>query len=191
MIPLFCGLRPARGGRKVAPYLGKGFLVIGDGLAHLFDAGRDAPWAQWKAGLKKFIQSWVVNTLSVLVAVYLVKGIRCETTLDLLVASLLLGILNTFLRPILIFFALPLVLVTLGLFMLAINAVVLYFVGYLLKPHFYAVDFSSAFWGALVISLVGMVLNSLTGTGSSRIRIERGKGNRDSGKDGDGPVIDV
>jgi putative membrane protein len=52
----------------------------------------------------------------VLVAVYLVKGIRHDQPLDLCVASLLLGILNTFLRPILVFFALPLVLITLGLY---------------------------------------------------------------------------
>jgi hypothetical protein len=64
---------------------------------------------------------------------------------------------------------------------------VLYFVGYLLKPHFYVVDFASAFWGALVISLMGMVLNSLIGGGKARIRIEGGSPPRNSGKGDDGP----
>jgi putative membrane protein len=143
-----------------------------------------------RPGLKRFLQSWLINTLAVLVAVYIVKGIRYEKPLDLCVASLLLGILNTFLRPILVIFALPLVLVTLGLFLLAINALVLYFVGFLLRPHFYVVDFASAFWGALIISLVSLLLNSLIG-GGPRVRIERGGRRGDSGKDDDGPAIDV
>ena len=141
--------------------------------------------------MKKFIQSWLINTLAVLVAVYIVKGIKFEKPLDLFVASLVLGILNAILRPILMFLALPLLLVTLGLFMLAINALVLYFVGYLLRPHFYVTDFMSAFWGALIISLVGMVLNGLTGVGGSRIKVETRRRPPDGGPGGDGPVIDV
>src|SRR6266478_2747231 len=107
-------------------------------------------------GLKKFIQSWLINTLAVLVAAYNVKGIHYQKPLDLLVASLLLGILNAVLRPILWFLALPLLVLTLGLFMLVINAVLLYFVGYVLRPLFYVDDFSSAFWGALIIFIVSL-----------------------------------
>ncbi len=51
-------------------------------------------------------------------------------------------------------------------------------------------DFWSAFWGALVISLVGLVLNTVTGTGDSRIEFRRSNA-KSNGKDGDGPVIDV
>jgi len=140
--------------------------------------------------LKKFIQSWLINTLAVLVAVYIVKGIHYQKPLDLCVASLLLGILNACLRPVLMVLALPLVVFTLGLFMLVINALLLYFVGFLLRPHFYVDDFWSAFWGALIISLVSLVLNTLTGTGTSRIRFQR-RPPKDSGNDGGGPVIDV
>src|SRR6266567_4431850 len=99
--------------------------------------------------VKKFIQSWLINTLAVLVAVYVVKGIHYEQPLDLFVASLLLGILNAVLRPILLILALPLLLFTLGLFMLVINALLLYFVGFVLHPHFYVDSFGAAFWGAL------------------------------------------
>src|SRR6266700_3887830 len=123
--------------------------------------------------LKKFIQSWLINTLAVLIAVYLVKGIHYEKPLDLVVASLLLGILNAVLRPVLMFLALPLLLFTLGLFTLVINALLLYFVGYVLRPHFYVDGFWSAFWGALIISIVGLILNSMTGTGESRFRVQR------------------
>ena len=141
--------------------------------------------------MKRFIQSWFINTLAVLVAVYLVKGIRYDKPLDLLVASLLLGILNAVLRPILLFLALPLLIVTLGLFTLVINALLLYFVGYVLRPHFYVDDFWSAFWGALIISFVSMVLNTWTGTGSSRFRFVRRRRPPGSDRNGGGPVIDI
>ena len=63
--------------------------------------------------VKKFIQSWLINTLAVLVAVYVVKGIHYEKPLDLVVASLLLGIFNAVLRPLLMFLALPLLILAL------------------------------------------------------------------------------
>jgi putative membrane protein len=137
--------------------------------------------------LKKFIQSWVINTLSVLVAVYLVSGIHYSKPLDLVVASLLLGILNSIFRPLKILLAI----VTLGILTLVTNALLLYFVGFLLKPHFYVDDFSSAFWGALIISIMGIILNALTG--NTTVRVQKGGGsNRGTGPgSGGGPVIDV
>ena len=144
--------------------------------------------------MKKFFQAWVINTLAVLLAAYIVKGVHYEKPLDLLAASLLLGILNTVLRPILTLLALPLLIFTLGLFYLVINALLLYFVGYLLKPHFYVDGFWSAFWGALIISIVSLILNTLTGTGDSRIKVERHRrppSGPKSGPGSSGPVIDV
>ena len=140
--------------------------------------------------MKKFIQSWFINTLAVLVAVYLVKGIHYEKPLDLLMASLLLGILNAVLRPFLMFLTWPLLILTLGLFTLVINAVLLFFVGYILRPHFFVDDFWSALLGAVVISVVSMILNVLTGTGKARVHFERRNSKGDSDSNG-GPVIDV
>jgi len=144
--------------------------------------------------LKKFLQSWAINTLAVgLAGLILHNHIHYQKPVYLLAASLLLGILNSVLKPIIMFFALPLLLLTLGLFMFVINALLLYFVGFLLKPYFSVDTFGSAFLGALIISVVAVVLNSMTGTGNSRVRIHRG--NRrppgDSGPGGNGPVIDV
>jgi putative membrane protein len=141
--------------------------------------------------VKKFLQSWLINTLAVLTAVYLVKGIHYETLLDLVVASLVLGIINAVFRPFLLFLALPLLIFTLGLFTLVINALVLYFVGNLLSPHFRVDHFSSAFWGALVCSIVSVVLNTITGSGKARIRVERHRPPPAKGPGGAGPVIDV
>jgi len=140
--------------------------------------------------VKRFIQSWLINTLAVLVAAYLVPGIHYQRPLDLCVASLLLGILNSVLRPILMVLALPLLLFTLGLFLFVINALVLYFVAGLLRPHFYVDSFWAAFLGALIISFVSLILNSVTGTGASRVRIERHRRPPPSGR-GSGPVIDI
>jgi len=141
------------------------------------------------AALKTFLQRWLINAVAVMVAANLIKGIEYQTLSGLLVASLLLGIFNALLRPLLVLLSLPLVIFTLGLFTLFINALLLYFVGSLVKS-FVVADFWAAFWGALIISVVSLILNSLTGTGGSRIEVQRGK--RRSGRgDGDGPVIDV
>src|SRR5262249_39566563 len=123
--------------------------------------------------------------------VAIVPGIHYEKTLDLLIAALLLGILNAFLRPVLLLLALPLLIFTLGLFILVINALLLYFVGFLMRPHFYVDSFWSAFWGGVIISVVSLVLNTLTSSGESRMEFRRGRRPPGSGPDGGGPVIDV
>ena len=71
----------------------------------------------------RFLQSWAINTLAVLIAAMILHGhIRYGNSGDLIIASLLLGILNAFVRPILMLLALPLLIFTLGLFTLVINA---------------------------------------------------------------------
>jgi putative membrane protein len=168
-------------------------LVFGAELSHLFKARliRHGIRQGSGCGVKKFIQSWVINTLAVLVAVYTVKGIHYEKPLDLLVASLLLGILNTVLRPILLVLTFPILIVTLGLFRFVINGFLLYFVSYVLRPYFFVNGFWDAFWGALIISIISAILNLLTGTGSTRVRFQRHRSPPGSGRGGDGPVIDV
>jgi putative membrane protein len=139
--------------------------------------------------VKKFLQSWLINTLAVLVAVSLLHGIHYQKPVDLFAASLVLGILNAVLRPLLFFLTLPLLIFSLGLFTLVINALLLYFVGLLLRPHFYVDGFWDAFWGALIISVVGLILHAVTGTGKARVRFEHQR--RPPDKNDGGPVIDV
>ncbi len=141
--------------------------------------------------VKKFVLNWIINTLAVLVAVYIVPGIHYQKPLDLLVASLLLGIFNAVLRPILMILALPLLIFTLGLFTLVINALLLYFVAGLMQPHFYVDTFGSAFWGALIISLVALILHVLTSTGNTRVQFRHQRRPRNPGPDDGGPVIDI
>jgi len=143
--------------------------------------------------LLRFLQSWVINTFAVLIAAIILHGhIRYENSGDLIIASLLLGILNAFVRPILMLLALPLLIFTLGLFTFVINALLLYFVGVLMGPYFQVDSFGFAFLGALIISVVSIALNILTGAGGARVSIHRRpRPPRGPHDDGHGPVIDV
>ena len=142
--------------------------------------------------LLHFLRSWLINTLAVALAVLTLRGhIHCESNGILVLAALLLGILNAFVRPILMLVALPLLIFTLGLFTLVINALLLYFVGFLLKPNFYVDSFGYAFLGALIISIVSIALNVLTGGGRISIQRQRPPPPKNSGDDDDKPVIDV
>ncbi len=150
------------------------------------------------ARLLRFLQSWGINTFAVMVAVGLVHGhITCQSPVDLIIASLLLGILNAFVKPVLMLLALPLVIFSLGLFTFVINALMLYGVGWLMGPpffktaHFQVDSFGFAFLGALIISVVSMVLNVLTGGTRVSVRRRRPPPPGKSGDDDDKPVIDV
>ena len=150
-------------------------------------------WATEMPGkLKIFLQRWIISTVAVLIATYVVPGFSYPKWYDLLVATLILGLLNTFVRPVLLLLSLPLLIFTLGLFTLVINALLLLLVDSLMGDRFEIRSFWSAFFGALVISIVSLLLNSLTGTGDARISYRRGKppGKRDDDDRG-GPVIDV
>jgi len=143
--------------------------------------------------IKRFLQGWAINTLAVLVAAALLPGIDWVKWQDLLLASLLLGVLNAFVRPLLMLVALPLLIFTLGLFMLVINALLLLLVGQIVHG-FTVKTFWWAVLGSIIISLVSLVLNTVTGTGGSRIHVQRGSGQSRPPKrddDGDGPIIDV
>lgn len=146
-----------------------------------------------KPGLKKFIQSWLINTLAVLVTVLILRPhIHYAETADLFVASLLLGILNTFFRPIMLLLALPLLIFTLGLFTIVINAGLLYLVHWIMGPHFEVDGFGWAMLGSLIISVISLPLNILTGTGGSRVSFRRQpRPPGDRGNSDGGPVIDV
>lgn len=145
------------------------------------------------APLKLFLQRWLINTIAVLVAANVIPGIAHDTMGALLVASLMLGVLNALLRPLLLLLSLPLVVFTLGLFTLVINALLLMLVGQLVKS-FHVETFWAAFWGGLIVSLVSLVLNTFTGTGEKRIVLSTRGPRPRNGQDprgGGGPVIDV
>jgi putative membrane protein len=171
----------------------KSRLVFPAGVEQLAPAVLDRLMQPGSKKLLRFVQSWIINTVAVLVAAIILHNhITYDGKLEnLLIASLLLGILNAFVRPVLMLIALPLLIFTLGLFTLVINAVLLYFVGYLMKPSFSVDSFRYAFLGALIISVMSVALNALTG--NARVSVQR-RGPPNPPKNpggGNGPVIDV
>jgi len=100
----------------------------------------------------------VFHWLILVVALYLITlmpllGITYQEPKDLFWAAFALIIMNTIIRPILILFTLPLVLLSLGLFLLIINAIILYMLPHFVRG-FHVPGFTSAFFGALLISLI-------------------------------------
>lgn len=140
--------------------------------------------------MKSFLLRWLITTLAVQVASQIVPGITW-TWLGLIIATLVLGLLNAVVRPVLIFFTLPLVVLSLGLFIFVINALLLWAVGQYLKD-FHVATFWDALWGSVIISIVTMALNFLTGANKSRTKVRRAKRPRQPrSNDGAGPTIDV
>ncbi len=138
----------------------------------------------------RFLGNWAINTLAVAVAVIILRNhISYGNQIgNLLLASLVLGILNAFVRPILMLIALPLLIFTLGLFTLVINALLLCMISVLL-PFFHVDTFGYAFAGAAIISIISMALNALTG--NARIIVQRRPPPPRKSDDDNGPVIDV
>jgi len=98
---------------------------------------------------------WLILTLAVWVAANLVPGIAYDHWRNLLVAALVLGILNAFVKPILLLISLPLIVFTFGLFLVLINALLLQATAWL-APGLHIASFWSALGGSLVISIVSL-----------------------------------
>lgn len=112
------------------------------------------------ANLTGFFIQWGITALSLWVASLVFNGIRFSGTSSLIVSALLLGFANAVLRPLLIVLTLPLTLVTLGFFLLVINALMLLLVAKLVDG-FKISGFWTAFFASLFISLLSMALGSL------------------------------
>ena len=109
----------------------------------------------------EFFIRWFVTAVSVFAAAWIVPGINYTSFTALAFASLLLGIINALVRPVLLILCLPLILVTMGLFILVLNALLLWFVaGIFPGGSFTVAGFWAAFWGAIVISIVSWVLSA-------------------------------
>ncbi len=106
---------------------------------------------------------WLVTTLALGITAYILPGIDVASPGSLLVAALVLGFLNAILKPILVLLTFPITVLTLGLFYLVLNAVVLALAS-VLVPGFEVESFGWAFLGAIVVSLLSTFLGSLTGT---------------------------
>lgn len=103
---------------------------------------------------------WLVLALGVLLAERLLPGIRCDSGLTLVVVVLLLSFLNVVLKPLLLLFTLPFIILSMGLGIWLINAVLFYAVGKLVDG-FHVAGFGSALVGALIVSVTNIIINRL------------------------------
>jgi putative membrane protein len=116
-----------------------------------------------------FLLRIVVYTLALLVAAHVVPGIRLDGLMSAVVAGLLLGVVNAIVRPVLVLLTFPITLLTLGLFLLVLNAFCLWLVSAFV-PGFHVAGFWPAFWGALLVSVVSWILTALI-SDSGRVQV--------------------
>jgi putative membrane protein len=113
----------------------------------------------------KLIIRWVVTAFSLFVANWALPGIRVEGKAWIVYAimAVVLGLINAVIRPILKFLSCPLIILTLGLFVFIVNGFLLWFASYIavkwLDVGFHIDNFASAFLGALIVSIVSVILS--------------------------------
>lgn len=118
--------------------------------------------------MRGLIFRWLINAAALGITSWIIKGIQVKGPASLLMAALVLGLLNAFVRPILLFFTFPLNLLTLGLFTFVINAFLLLLVSRVVEG-FEITSFWSAFTGAILLSLISLFLSLFIGE-TGRIR---------------------
>jgi len=107
-----------------------------------------------------FILRWVLNTLAVMLAAYLVPGVHVSGFWSALITALVMGLINAIIRPVVVILTLPVNIITLGLFTLVINALMFWLAAYLV-PGFDIDGFWPAFGGALIFWAVSWLSNTL------------------------------
>jgi len=131
--------------------MGIDILLDGDNNSRKIEPRRDH--------LLRLLIRWLFNAVSLWVAALLVDGIELTGNLwQILLVALIFGLINALIKPIFQFFALPLIVVTLGLFTLLINAFLLWLTS-LLTSTLSVNSFWAALFGALIISVVSWVLS--------------------------------
>jgi putative membrane protein len=110
--------------------------------------------------MSELLLHWLISAVSLAIVAYLFPGIHVEGLGAMIIAPIVIGLVNATLGLILKVLTLPLSLLTFGLFLLVINALMLQLAAALV-PGFYVAGFWSAFFGAIVLSLVSMLLRSL------------------------------
>lgn len=125
--------------------------------------------------LTAFLLHWGITALSLWLASLVFKGVKFDNGASLVGAALLLGLANAIVKPLLIVLTLPLTLVTFGLFILVINALMVLLVARLVKG-FKVASFWTALWASLLISVLSIVFGAMV-SGSPETTLEMPHGN--------------
>ncbi|MFO1246307.1 MAG: phage holin family protein [Ramlibacter sp.] len=107
----------------------------------------------------KLLSKWLLSAAALLLVAYIYPGVAVKSFGAALVAAFVLGLLNTVVRPVLVVLTLPVTLVTLGLFMFVINALMFWAAASLLDG-FHVNGFLAALLGSLIYSVLGLVIES-------------------------------
>ena len=107
--------------------------------------------------MPKFVTRWLVTALAIILASYLLAGVQYDSAFTLIMAALVLGLLNAIVRPILVILTLPITMITLGLFLLVVNAVTLWLTAAIV-PGF-GIEGTSYIWAALLITILSWFIN--------------------------------
>ena len=130
------------------------------------------------ANLVPFLVHWAITAVSLWVASHIFRGLKFDSSGALIVAALLLGFANAIVKPLLIVLTLPLTLVTFGLFLLVINALMILLVAALVKG-FRVSGFWTALFASLFVSILSILIGSLLGGNdpATTIQMPQGTGN--------------
>ena len=110
----------------------------------------------------RLLLKWLLSALALLAVAYLYSGVQVSTYTSALLAAAVIGLLNMFVRPVLVVLTLPVTIVTLGLFLFVINALLFWAASGLLSG-FHVNSFFAALVGSLIYSLLGLVIESALG----------------------------
>jgi putative membrane protein len=110
--------------------------------------------------LRIMVIRWFINTIALGAASVMISGIYYYELEDLIIAAALFGLLNTFIKPVLLILTLPINLLSLGLFTFVINAIMLGLTGSFLSG-FIVSGFWAALGGAIIVSIISIILNSV------------------------------
>ncbi|HEX7249017.1 MAG TPA: phage holin family protein [Burkholderiales bacterium] len=120
--------------------------------------------------IARLVVLWLINSLALLTVAYVLPGIEVADFTTAMLAAVVLGLVNAFIRPVLILLTLPVTLLTLGLFIFVINGLLFWMVGSWLQG-FTVTGFWSGFFGAIVYSIISWALASVL-LGGNRVRVE-------------------
>lgn len=110
----------------------------------------------------KLILKWLLSATALLLVAYLYSGVEVRSFSGALMAALVIGLFNAILRPVLVLLTLPITLVTLGLFLFVINALMFWAASGVLND-FHVRGFGAALLGSLMYSVIGLVIESALG----------------------------
>jgi putative membrane protein len=110
--------------------------------------------------MPQFLITWIATAIALLITAKIVPGLVVDSVSASIIGAAVLGFVNAIVKPILFIFTLPLTILTLGLFLLILNAIAFGIVGYL-TPGFTVDGFFPALFGSIILSLIAGLLNQL------------------------------